>query len=136
MELAEHLSAIAVALAALVAILVGGRQFAETQRLTRETQAVELLIKFNELSVNRDAEDEDRAFWTNNARLTITESIHHLTVRNKSWEATVLWMLGTQTDFLTSRRLVCSTYSPSFMDILKQSGIPFKCVEAESSAGT
>jgi len=123
MEIAGEVSTILAAFAALIAILVGSRQFSETQRLTRETQAVELLVRFNELGIDRDTDDPNRRFWACNARLTITESVHHLTVGDKTWDATVHWMIRTQKNFLNSTRLYGSTYSDSFREILSTSGV-------------
>jgi len=124
---AANISTITTALIAAVAIWFGTRQFSQTQRLMRETQAVELLIKFNELGAKTNT-DPLRAFWSSNAQLTITESIHHLTRGNKSWDATVLWMLNSQSDFLQSTPIDCNTYSPSFLAVMKESTLHFKCI--------
>ncbi len=116
---------------ASIAFLSGLWQFWHTQRLTREVKAVELFLKFNELNQQLAEggrrENEATIFWKCNALVAITESVFNLTQGNKSWAATVHWMLEAQKEFLTAQPLNCETFSPAFLKLLKEAVPRVQC---------
>ena len=49
----SDLSTIAASIAAILALTASSRQFRLTQKSTRESQSVELLLKFNQLNIDQ-----------------------------------------------------------------------------------
>jgi hypothetical protein len=84
-------SSIATIIAAIVAIIAfyyGYKQFYETQQSARESQAVELYVKYNELMKDAPSRDQSSSFWRDNLGVGIAESIFLLRRGDKGWERT------------------------------------------------
>ncbi len=139
--LATVISAAATVIASGAAVLTfyyGYQQFLETQQASRETlrlqretleqerdsQAVELLVKYNELMKEPPSNLESGVgaaeFWRDNLALSIAESIYKLRRDEKGWEKTVKWMLLHHTDFIKNQRLNCDTFDDNFIEFVKQ----------------
>lgn len=136
-EIAAHLATTVAAIVAIVTLIFGFFQFRETQRMTREalrlqtdtlgrerqTKAVDLFVKFNEIQreavASQTVSESEKAasFWRQNLLLSITESIFLLTEGDAGWKATTVWMLELQKDFLTSMK--CSTVASQFVALVR-----------------
>jgi hypothetical protein len=118
---------------ATVAILSGLWQFRTTQRLTREAKAVDLFLKFNELTeklpTTQGTRPPQSSFWQYNALLTITQAIFALTRGIHSWDSTIEWMLQTQNWFLTQNSINCQSFSPEFVIRMKKAVPQIRCTE-------
>jgi hypothetical protein len=148
METIASISTIVASIVAVLAFLTGAFQFSRSQALVRanlklqsdllsherETKAIELFIKFNELMQTIIEKPLDSSsheiFWQHNAMLAVTESIHKLTNGDKEWDNTVIWMLRKQGQFLTLHPIDGSTYTASFLALI-QSTIEDVCIESE-----
>lgn len=109
---------------AIIAMLSGLWQFKKTQRLVRETKAIDLFLKFNELNEQlskiESSENKSMVFWQSNAMLAITETIFKLTEGDDSWRETVKWMLEIQDSFLIDTGINSKSYSPAFVSLMKE----------------
>ena len=145
----ERLAHIATVIAALVAILAFGfglSQFNETQRLTREnlklqmealshereSKAIDLFVKFNELQKEVAGKPLPRkgeaGFWHHNMLLALTESIYKLTEGDTGWHETVVWMLTSQKPFLVAVPQGCKTFAAEFLKLMKDAAPAMRCV--------
>ena len=133
---AANLSTVIAALVAAFAFYYGYQQFSVTQKSTlealdlqkktldseSEAQAVDLLIKYNELmetsSSNPKTAKGDGKFWRDNRAVSIIETIFRLKGDDEGWAATVAWMLGHHEDFL--KDVNCPTYDPKFIDFVNR----------------
>jgi hypothetical protein len=114
-----------------IAFLAGLWQFRRTQLLSREAKAIDLFLKFNELKDQLAKRETDKlpeaAFWQHNALLAITEAVFRLTEGDRSWEATVDWMLKSQQWFLTQTSIVCASYSARFVARMRRVVPDLRC---------
>ena len=129
---------VAAAVVASLAFLFGVFQFWKTQTLARhnlelqrellnherEAKAVDLFVRFSELkhsteTVTFDPNDRSQ-FWQHNAALAVIESVYKLTRGNREWSETVRWMLECHREFLCSNRVDGSTFTPAFVELMKQ----------------
>lgn len=105
---------------AVVALALSLRQFNATVDRERETRAVDLFVKYNELM--RDAgqtaagNPRDR-WWRSNLAIALAESIWRLRNDDSGWIATVKWMLKTEDSIKAVKDLDCSTYDPRFASL-------------------
>jgi hypothetical protein len=138
----------ATVVAAGVAILtfaVGLYQFTDTQKLARrnlelqaatldqerESKAIELFLKFNELEKEMATKPlpkkGDAAFWQYNMMLTLTESVFRLTEGDSGWLDTVTWMLQAQRPFLEDTPQGCRTFAASFLVLMRSAAPKMQC---------
>lgn len=114
-------STIAACIVAVIALLLGTRQFAETQRASRETQAVELFLKFNQLNIEQAlSSNAESDHWYNNSKFAITESLFEIAHKSESWAHTIRWMLEQQDDFIRSGNFDVETYTKGFRKFCKK----------------
>lgn len=134
---AVNIATVAGAVVATIAFLFGVWQFYETQQLAREnlrlqaetlaherdTKAIELFIRFNELQKEVASKPlprkGDAAFWHYNMMLSLTESVFRLTEGDAGWRETVKFMLDTQRPFLEGVPQGCGTFSQPFLELMK-----------------
>jgi hypothetical protein len=130
---------IATVIASIVAIITfyyGYQQFQETQQATREnlilqkdalnqereSRAVELFIKYNELMKESVANfanvNKDNQFWRDNLAIGIAESIFKLRETDEGWIQTVSWMLTNHQAYFNKIGLNCKTYDPDFIKLI------------------
>jgi len=130
------------ALVAVISFYYGYRQFRETQEATRQTlelqrvnlkmqkesldlerdsKAVELLVKYNDLmrEAYRSSPKGEAVFWRDNNAILIAESVFKLTGEDKSWKATVGWLLNNHKAFLKGG-LECPTYDDEFIEFVNE----------------
>ena len=145
MERAAHIATVIASIVAVVTFSVGLYQFTETQKLSREnlrlqaatlnhereSKAVELFLKFNELQKEVAAKPlprkGDAAFWHYNMMLALTESVFKLTEGDSGWRETVAWMLETQRPFLESVPQGCRTFVEPFVAIMRTVAPKMQC---------
>ena len=112
---------------AIFALIIGIYQFKETQESTRETQAVDLLLKFNQLNIDQKlSSTAESDHWFDNSKFAITESLYLIACKQKSWIKTIVWMLFMQKDFIDSGGFEVDTYSADFVDFCKKNGYELK----------
>jgi hypothetical protein len=105
---AADIATIIACIVTVIAVIISAYQFIATQKSSRETQAVELFIKFNQLNIEQsNSSNHVSDHWYNNCKFAITESIYHIAYKSKGWVSTVKWMLDQQAGFYSWRRL-CS----------------------------
>ena len=145
MERAAHIATVAASIVAIVAFAVGLTQFNETQRLSqdnlrvqaetlnheRESKAVELFLKYNELQKEVASKPLPRkgeaAFWHHNMLLALTESVFKLTEGDTGWGKTVEWMLETQKPFLEGVSQGCTTFATEFVELMHRAAPKMQC---------
>jgi hypothetical protein len=131
LQKASHWATIAASIVAVITFGLGYMQFRETQKATRETlhlerqtQAVDLFIKYNELMHNPLAvptpTGTSNDFWQTNLAMSITEAIFNLAGDDPGWRNTVDWMLSQHTQFLQEQGLNCPTYNPKFIEFVEE----------------
>jgi hypothetical protein len=103
------LCTIIASITAVVALCVSAIQFYKTQKSTRGSQAVELFLKWNDLSAEQEkisaAERTipatlNPSHWIGNNKMAITEALFELTHESREWKNTLRWMLEMQSDFI------------------------------------
>ena len=118
-----------------VALYVSARQFYKTQISTREAQAIELFLKWNDLSAEqekiRPAEKSidstlNPSHWIGNNKMAITEALFELTRESREWSNTLRWMLEMQSDFIIEGDFDIDTYTPDFREFCKRAGFPLR----------
>jgi hypothetical protein len=135
----QNLSSLATIIAALVAMVafgLGYKQFNETQQSTRKTlslqrealemeresRAVDLFVKYNDLMREPRPKRMNRApdadLWRSNLAIGIAESIFRLRRSDEGWKNTVEWMISQHSKFLGRRRLNCQTYDSEFVSLI------------------
>jgi hypothetical protein len=137
MERAASIATVVAAVVAIVTFAVGVYQFTDTQQLARknlelqaatlnqerESKAIELFLKFNELekevATKPMPKKGDASFWQYNMMLTLTESVFRFTEGDDGWQETVDWMLETQRPFLEGTPQGCRTFAASFLVLMK-----------------
>ncbi len=96
----------------------------ETLESDRESKAVELFIKYNELMLEPTSSPKSpkrpSEFWRDNLALSIAESIFKLRRDEEGWRETVKWMLSKHAENLKKKGLDCSTYDPEFVKFVNQ----------------
>lgn len=135
---AANFATVFAAIVAAGAFFCGYHQFRETQQATRETlmlqretleeeresQAVELLIKYNEIMKEPPSNPESAQgaaqFWRDNVALIIAESIYKLGGEVEGWKNTVNWMISHHAEFIKTQRLNCTTFDNKFIKFVKQ----------------
>jgi len=145
MERAAHIATIIASLVAILAFGFGLSQFTDTQQLAREnlrlqaqalshereSKAVELFLKFNELKkevANKPLPKKGgAAFWHHNMLLAITESVFKLTEGDAGWLETVSWMLEGQRPFLESAPQGCKTFADAFVVLMRHAAPRITC---------
>ena len=125
-----NISTIAACLVAIVALW----QVYTTQRSTRESQRVELFLKFNQLNIDQGLTSTSQSdHWYNNSKFAITESLFEIAPRSGSWRSTVRWMLEWQRDFIREGGFEVKSYSKKFREYCKDNNYELmlnKAVEA------
>jgi hypothetical protein len=126
LEKAAHkatiISAIATVVASIVAVAAigfGYQQFSQGHELERESKAVELFVKYNELMKETPSNAEPN-FWRDNLSVGIAESIFKLRRGDEGWEKTVRWMLSNHTEFLKREGLNCDTFDDDFEKVVNE----------------
>jgi arginyl-tRNA synthetase len=118
------LSTIAASIVAVFALLFGYQQFSKTHDLERESQVVELFIKYNELmkdgSPSPISGENESDFWRHNLSIGIAESIFKLRRGDEGWRETVKWMLSHHKEFLKQRGLNCDTFDDEFEKLVNE----------------
>jgi len=135
---ASHLSSLAdvstilASVTAVVALWVSANQFYKTQKSTRETQAVELFLKWNDLSAEQERilTNEQEAnptsnptHWIGNNKMAITEALFELTHESREWRNTLRWMLQMQRPFILEGGFDVDTYTREFRDFCNCAGL-------------
>ncbi|MBA3003596.1 MAG: hypothetical protein FP813_07080 [Desulfurivibrio sp.] len=116
-SLAANWSTIVACIVAVFALVLGARQFVETQKASREYQAVELFLKFNQLNIEQALSSNlESDHWYNNSKFAITESLFEIAHKSESWASTIRWMLEQQEDFIRSGNFDVETYTKRFRD--------------------
>ncbi len=143
---AAYLATLAAAGVAIIVLIAGASQFAQTQnaqrasialhdetlRLERDTRqaethakAVELFMKYNELMLQlnvplpKGAKRETR-YWKENLALGLLDALANLTRGNREWENTIAWALERHLRFIRDQRAACSAYSDEFIRLLEK----------------
>lgn len=134
-----HMVTMASSLVVVVAVLFGSYQFYETQKLQRESiaiqkdslepernaKAVELFVKYNELmmqpttGVSKTAKRE-AWYWKENLAVSLLESLFNLTNGRQEWEAMVGWALEKHGRFIREQRLSCGAYTDQFINYVEK----------------
>jgi hypothetical protein len=138
-------STIAASIAAIWALYVSSRQFRLTQKSTRETQAVELLLKFNQLNIDQQklaielvnnptvdkqltnaAVRANTDLWYGNCKMAITEALFEISHQSPAWRSTMRWMLHMQKRFVQEGGFECETFSSEFRAFCKSEGLELR----------
>lgn len=120
-SMAASIATIVACFVAVVALILGARQFAATQKSSRESQAVELFLKFNQLNIEQAlSSNEQSDHWYNNSKFAITESLFEIAHKSKSWADTVRWMLDQQKEFIRGGSFDVDTYTERFRAFCKK----------------
>ena len=126
---------IVASITAVGALIVSSRQFRLTQRSTRESQAIDLLLKFNQLNIDQQklaieaatkpalAEEKKTDLWYGNCKMAITEALFEISHHSPSWRSTIRWMLHMQMDFILEGGFECETFSSEFRAFCKSEGL-------------
>lgn len=126
-SVAANVATILASVVAAISLIVGAIQFVATQKSSRETQAVELFLKFNQLNIDQGlATNSQSDHWYNNGKIAITESLYEVTHGSKSWESTVKWMLSQQEEFICGGDFEVESYSDRFQAFCKNNGYELK----------
>ena len=126
-SVAADIATMIACIVAVIAVIMSASQFIATQKSSRETQAVELFIKFNQLNIEqRHSSNHVSDHWYNNCKFAITESIYHIAYKSKGWVSTVKWMLDQQADFIHGEGFAVDSYSEIFRAFCKQNGYELK----------
>jgi hypothetical protein len=133
----SHWATIIAAVVAITTFYLGYQQFHQTQEATRQTlelqkqgidleresKAVELLLRYNEMmSAPPPAQKSGAAnpYWQVNIALSLAESIFILRKDDENWRATIAWMLSNHVEDLKKERLNCSTFDSQFIQFVNQ----------------
>ena len=142
-----HVSMLLASLVVVVAVLAGLQQFAETQRVQRESivarqallvregevravesnaRAADLFIKYNDLVQQLNAMParnarRDGRYWKEGLAVGLLESLFNLTRGDRDWEASIAWSLERHARFVREQRLPCATYSDEFVRFVEKS---------------
>lgn len=138
-------STIVASIVAIWALAVSSRQFRLTQKSTRESQSVELLLKFNQLNIeqrkmaielanNSNADNrltniagkQRTDIWFGNCKIAITEALFEISHHSPSWRSTMRWMLYTQERFIREGGFECETFSSEFLAFCKEQGLELR----------
>jgi len=141
----SDLSTIAASSAAILALTVSSRQFKLTQKSTRESQAVELLLKFNQLNIDQHKLAIDLAntptidkqltnvvvklntdLWFGNCKMAITEALFEISHQSPAWRSTMRWMLHMQKRFIREGGFECESFSSEFRAFCKSEGLELR----------
>lgn len=134
-----HMVTMTSSLVVVAAVVFGSFQFYETQKLQRESiaiqkdafepernaKAVELFVKYNELmmqptpGVSRIAKRE-AWYWKENLAVSLLESLFNLTSGHQEWEAMVGWALEKHGRFIREQRLSCGAYTDQFVNYVEK----------------
>jgi hypothetical protein len=118
------IATVAASIAAILTLWFGYQQFRQTQELERESQTVELFIKYNELMKDAQPDspesEKEAAFWRENLSIGIAESIFKLRKEDAGWRETVRWMLSHHKEFLKQRGLNCETFDDEFEKLVNE----------------
>jgi hypothetical protein len=126
-SVAANISTILTCIVAMIAMGVSVRQFSATQKSTRETQAVELFMKFNQLNIEQGLSSNIVSdHWYNNCKFAITESLYEIANKLETWKMTVKWMLKQQEAFILAGNFAVETYSEEFRSFCKANGYELK----------
>lgn len=111
----------------VITLIIGVWQFWITQRSTRESQAVELFSKFNQLNIDLENSGAVKSHhWYKNSMFAITESLYEVSRHSKTWRSTIKWMLGQQRDFIIEGGFEVDSYSSNFRSFCKKHGYELK----------
>lgn len=112
---------------AVITLIIGVWQFLITQRSTRESQAVELFSKFNQLNIDLENSEEVKSHrWYKNSMFAITESLYEISSHSETWRSTIKWMLGQQRDFINEGGFEVGSYSSEFRLFCTKHGYELK----------
>ena len=143
---AAYLATVAAAAVAIVVLIAGASQFADTQRAQRASialhdetlrlerdsrqaethaKAVELFMKYNELMLQLNAPlpkgvKRETRYWKENLALGLLDALANLTRGNREWENTIAWALERHIRFIRDQRAACSAYSDEFVRLLEK----------------
>jgi len=134
-----HLVTMASSLVVVAAVVFGSYQFYETQKLQRESiaiqkdsfepernaKAVELFVKYNELMMQpttgvSKAAKREAWYWKENLAVSLLESLFNLTSGRQEWEAMVGWALEKHGRFIREQRLSCGAYTEQFINYVEK----------------
>ena len=134
-----HMVTMASSLVVAVAVVFGADQFYETQKLQRESiaiqkdsfepernaKAVELFVKYNELMMQpttgvSKAAKREAWYWKENLAVSLLESLFNLTSGHQEWEAMVGWALEKHGRFIREQRLSCGAYTDQFINYVEK----------------
>ena len=134
-----HLVTMASSLVVVAAVVFGSYQFYETQKLQRESiaiqkdsfepernaKAVELFVKYNELMMQpttgvSKAAKREAWYWKENLAVSLLESLFNLTSGRQEWEAMVGWALEKHGRFIREQRLSCGAYTEQFISYVEK----------------
>ena len=134
-----HLVTMASSLVVVAAVVFGSYQFYETQKLQRESiaiqkdsfepernaKAVELFVKYNELMMQpttgvSKAAKREAWYWKENLAVSLLESLFNLTSGRQEWEAMVGWALEKHGRFIREQRLSCGAYTDQFISYVEK----------------
>ena len=159
---AAYLATVAAAAVAIVVLIAGASQFADTQRAQRASialhdetlrlerdsrqaethaKAVELFMKYNELMLQLNAPlpkgaKRETRYWKENLALGLLDALADLTRGNREWENTIAWALERHVRFVRDQRAACSAYSDEFVRLLEKAvGSKAMAICRENAAG-
>lgn len=123
-----NISTIAACIVATGSLIFGVWQFWITQRSTRESQAVELYSKFNQLNIGLESSEENKKShdWYRNSMFAITESLYEVSKHSDTWQSTVKWMLHQQENFIKKGGFEVGSYAKDFRSFCKDNGYELK----------
>jgi hypothetical protein len=130
LDLLAKLTTVAAAIATIVAVVFAYQQFERSQSLQRQSQAVDLFLKYNELmrTTQNSPAAGGASDWRENSAIAIAEAIFIATRDDEGWLNTVRWMLSNHRDFLQIRGNVsCNTLAPEFYELLNEVTDPEVC---------
>jgi hypothetical protein len=134
-SISADLATILACITAIAALVISTTQFYLTQTATRESQAVDLFLKWNELNIeeagisptaqpsNQNGRSTD---WYGNCKMAITEALYEVSHRSPSWEKTCEWMLSMQHNFIVEGGFDVNTYCPRFRKFCRSKGYGLK----------
>lgn len=126
-SMAANIATIVACIVAIVALILGTYQFIVSQKSSRESQSVDLFLKFNQLNIEQGiTSSAESDHWYNNGKFAITESLYNIAPKTNSWSSTLKWMLDQQEDFIRRGNFDVNTYSDDFRKFCKNHGLELK----------
>lgn len=126
-SIAANVATIVACGVAVVAVCISVCHFLASQKVAREKQAVDLFIKFNQLSIEQGQSSSSQSdHWYGNSKFAVTEFLYEISRKSPSWQETIKWMLEQQREFILSGDFSEQTYTENFRIFCKKCGYELK----------